>query len=672
MSYLPCENPSCKSYGRPHPNCRCHGDLAEGGEASFCARDQKHKNGCEYFADGGEVSDFDSMKEDDAPAVAPSFDDLKADESGAPPFDDLQDDSQGSDENASLSPADLQEKMRVAANPDDVDYNQESKPGGLSLPTSLDDASQRMFTPEGRGLLRTPEDHPLTMEEAREGEEKAAGTGLIAMGGAGPLGMATKFTERAGLGIKGAAALKDAVGFGLVEGANQAQKALMGQGPPQDAVNPYLAVLVQSMIGAGTGFMGGVGAQATAKAVEGPMMKAAANAEHWLAGAGMKAAGEALPKGASEAMKAGHEFIGDAAGRMAEGIGRKTGKALMTKSGAGLVKMVPGVGKKIAHGIEEGAAQIIGRKILKPIIGKPLDKLNQYAGPAIIRWLQNGAQGSVFNMIDYAAKVQKGESLINNSIGALFRTGEHEAFEEAKDSDIEWLRNHVDEGGIEKSLQEENTEQHEAPMYAEGGDVEHKPRTSKIHDHDHIAQNMPEQNVLIQSAKGRILNYLSGQRPQKHVAKLAFDDEPDNREQKKSYEKALQVAVHPMGIMKHVKAGTIDPDHVKHLTSMYPELTGHLQQKLTERIIQEQMDEKKPTFTVRQGLSMLLGTPLSGEFTPQAIQAAQASFAQAKQKHQPQPESSSSQTKGSKTALSKSEQAFLTDDQAREKRQQKA
>lgn len=63
---LPCKNPSCKSYGKPHPHCMCYGGggygdrpeaaaLAEGGEVHFCATNQPHHPSCEYYAGGGEV-----------------------------------------------------------------------------------------------------------------------------------------------------------------------------------------------------------------------------------------------------------------------------------------------------------------------------------------------------------------------------------------------------------------------------------------------------------------------------------------------------------------------------------------------------------------------------------------------------------------------------------------
>lgn len=54
--YLPCKNPNCNSYGQEHPNCRCYGSYAEGGEAShFCSKLQSHEDGCQYFAQGGEA-----------------------------------------------------------------------------------------------------------------------------------------------------------------------------------------------------------------------------------------------------------------------------------------------------------------------------------------------------------------------------------------------------------------------------------------------------------------------------------------------------------------------------------------------------------------------------------------------------------------------------------------
>ena len=64
---LPCKNLNCKSYGHPHPNCRCYGGgYAKGG--SVCAQRIAHEKGCEFYAAGGTVS-APTQGQDDTPAT---------------------------------------------------------------------------------------------------------------------------------------------------------------------------------------------------------------------------------------------------------------------------------------------------------------------------------------------------------------------------------------------------------------------------------------------------------------------------------------------------------------------------------------------------------------------------------------------------------------------------
>lgn len=78
--YPPCINSSCKSYGKPHPNCRCYGGnpivghgegfFAEGGEVGkekFCDANRTHFKGCEYFQDGGGVEAPVEIPKEDIP-----------------------------------------------------------------------------------------------------------------------------------------------------------------------------------------------------------------------------------------------------------------------------------------------------------------------------------------------------------------------------------------------------------------------------------------------------------------------------------------------------------------------------------------------------------------------------------------------------------------------------
>lgn len=71
MAVGPCLNPSCKSHGQPHPNCRCY-SFAEGGsvDASYCSSNRPHKPDCEYFASGGSVSPAQGPEDAATAAIA--------------------------------------------------------------------------------------------------------------------------------------------------------------------------------------------------------------------------------------------------------------------------------------------------------------------------------------------------------------------------------------------------------------------------------------------------------------------------------------------------------------------------------------------------------------------------------------------------------------------------
>lgn len=91
--YPPCINPSCKSFGRSHPNCRCYGGghakegmFAKGGEVKhFCMDgDKSHQQGCEYFAAGGMALDDMSNEVPAADDTSPTYNSMLASEEQQP------------------------------------------------------------------------------------------------------------------------------------------------------------------------------------------------------------------------------------------------------------------------------------------------------------------------------------------------------------------------------------------------------------------------------------------------------------------------------------------------------------------------------------------------------------------------------------------------------------
>jgi hypothetical protein len=184
--------------------------------------------------------------------------------------------------------------------------------------------------------------------------------------------------------------------------------------------------------------------------------------------------------------------------------------------------------------------------------------------------------------------------------------------------------------------------------------------------YSNFADSFPEQTMALQMARGRMSTYLRSLQPQQQGPSLSFDSPPDLREQKRTYEKALLIAAQPLSVFGHIAKGTLEPEHIQHLNAIYPEVSNQMQKKLTENIMLMQMKGEKPSYKTRQGLSMLLGAPLSSEFVPANIQAAQSVFIPAEATQQP----GAKPTK-LKQSLSKSAKAFMTDDQSRQFRMQK-
>lgn len=216
-----------------------------------------------------------------------------------------------------------------------------------------------------------------------------------------------------------------------------------------------------------------------------------------------------------------------------------------------------------------------------------------------------------------------------------------------------FIQEWIDRGGIDHDIHQEMNGQ--------------KPVI--LHNHQ-LATEAPAQNVLLQAAKARTSNYLSSLKPQEMAPKLTFDEMPSQDEKKKIYEEAVKIADHPMSIFHDLSTGKLGPSQLKHLAAIYPEVYNSVKQKVVEKITELQLKGgKKPNHMIRQGLSLLMGVPLSGELTPAGIVSAQSVFAN-KKSEQPPPGIAPTQ-KGAKKSLTKSDQSFLTGGQSLVKRQQK-
>lgn len=279
-----------------------------------------------------------------------------------------------------------------------------------------------------------------------------------------------------------------------------------------------------------------------------------------------------------------------------------------------------------------------------------------------------GALGAT-DIVKHLGAIKKGNTKIAALLKGLFDNPKSLTREKPDTSAREKLVAYLENGGINQSLKEASYPQ-EPQALAKGGEVERHPKSVvPVLADTSIGAHYPAQNILLHASRASRENYLNGLRPQEHGIKRPFDDEPDQTEQRRKYHQAIDLANDPLGILPEIGHGTLEPDHVAHLSAMAPELTDLLKRKLTEKITHAQLKEKKPPFHVRQALSLFMGADLSSDMAPESIAAAQATFVN--KAATPPAQQSAGKGKGTKSSLTKSDQAFLTPGQAREERGQK-
>lgn len=275
--------------------------------------------------------------------------------------------------------------------------------------------------------------------------------------------------------------------------------------------------------------------------------------------------------------------------------------------------------------------------------------------PLTMHMLANGAtpdeleHGTV-----YAEHVGQGMKKIDKAVKSIF---DDEKIELPNEQDVK-ARDKLHEYVAEGRLQEE--------IAAETGAEHPEGESPASEGSDPLAKHFPDQNMMLQAAKARVVGLLNAQRPQPQQT-LPFDQPFVPKMQKRRYETALDLAVDPLGILNRVKTGMITPSEIQVFQAMYPELHSVLAQKLTEQIAQGQVDKTQVPMNVRRSLSMFLGTALSATMTPQSIQTIQNIYAK-KRAPPPQPAAAPKKTSAS---LTKAAQGSQTNAQALAARQQR-
>ena len=293
-----------------------------------------------------------------------------------------------------------------------------------------------------------------------------------------------------------------------------------------------------------------------------------------------------------------------------------------------------GIGGAVLGGIGGAAAGAI----LPPLEEAAGRKLRQYALSGRIRVLGSGAPEAAGSVLNFAASASRGAARLSNGVNALFQAGGSQAIDAyASEDHKNKLDDKIETGALNQQINAQAQQDQTMPVqhFAEGGEVKNpfelappsEPAKPIFKGMKHFDKAMPEQAMLLASAKTRVGNYLNSLKPRTGAPKLAFDSENPSAEHSRSYRKALDLAVQPAGILNHMKAGTLTPELLGHFKSLWPEVHDYVSKALTKKITEAQLAGEKPNYRVRQSMSLFLGAPLDATLRPQAIQSIQAMYA---------------------------------------------
>ncbi len=702
MANWPCRNTSCNSYGRPHPFCECAAPMAEGGEAHFCSQDRAHDAGCQYFPDGGDVIDPDNIEVDQQPQEIPE-DQIEPDQSAVPTATNAEPEAIPEDQIEVDPEPEEDEGVHTTTPPPDQRVAQDlgtehalglgaakgvpilgpigATAGRAAAAAMSQITPDSLLNPDWRGKNFSETYDQLEQQEknaeAQHPIATTVGEGLGATTAFGPAEKAAAAAAKtAGLGKIASGFLKGSISNGLICGADEASKMLLGENPHSipEAVGATLAC-------AGIGGLFGSAPPIIQKAAAKAKVTArATNVINGIASAAMSSDPIERATMAKTLSKQVPEYFDAKGHALGEKIYDNIFRHGMTAAGGtigavhgyttgGLKEAAIEAGEGLAAG--EGINKVTGAVIPSMVLRYMAPQIKKVSTPVVMKILSSNTTEGILGALKHAEDVANGNEMTTSLVDKLFGGASRgvDTTVKNRDSILKWA-----EGGFGDDMQQSIWDQHAQPVpqgFAEGGEVKRDPQP--IHQEGNgVAIHFPEQNILMNAAKARTANYLSSLRPQENPPRLAFDSKPDNRQKTRDYHRAVDVAASPLSVLDKIHDGSITPDHIKHLNAMFPEVSQLMQKRVTERITKAQMDGEKPSYKVRQGLSMLLGTPLSAELTPANIQAAQGVFASQKQQQSQQTSGSAPKTNsGNKKALSKSDQSYLTGSQALEKRQQR-
>lgn len=136
-----------------------------------------------------------------------------------------------------------------------------------------------------------------------------------------------------------------------------------------------------------------------------------------------------------------------------------------------------------------------------------------------------------------------------------------------------------------------------------------------------IAHYLPDHTTQTASVLSNAVNYFKTLKPNPTILAPLDTQPPVHKSQDNNYNRQLDVAQQPLVALQHVKDGTLIPQDLATLQTVWPGLHNSMIQKLTDSMIKNKQKAMDLPYQQRVSLNQFIGgTPLDTTMNPMAMQ----------------------------------------------------
>lgn len=180
---------------------------------------------------------------------------------------------------------------------------------------------------------------------------------------------------------------------------------------------------------------------------------------------------------------------------------------------------------------------------------------------------------------------------------------------------------------------------------------------------------LPDHAGFVAQTAMNAITQINAGRPHNPKMSPLDSDIPVSKAQNAPFYRSIAIAQQPLMAIQHVKNGTLLPQDVATVKTIYPTLYNKLSQEMMASMTDHLSSGGSIPYKVRQSMSIFMGQELDSTMTPGSIQAIQATYAQSA----PQPQGAGGgKPKGNTSKLGDMAKGMMTPDQSRQSHRERA